>query len=236
MTTEEKLITVAENVPKVYEAGRKAEYDAFWNELQQFGRRTNYACSFGAAWSDKTFKPKYDLVPTDSYMMFRSTGITDLKNLPVKLDFSKTTNVQYMFQWSNAKYIGVVDLRNVKGQLSQTFAYTSFISIDKIIFKEDGSQAIDTNMFTESKELKDLTIEGCIGKTLDLHWSTLLTHDSLMSVINALSSTTSGLTLTLSTTAVNNAFETSSGAADGSTSAEWLALKATKSNWTITLA
>ena len=53
--------------------------------------------------------------------------------------------------------------------------------------------------------------------------------------MNILSDTASGKTLTLSLTAVNNAFETSAGAKDGSTSAEWTALVDAKTNWTITL-
>ena len=34
MTMEEKLQAIAENVPKVYEAGRQAEYDVLWDKLQ----------------------------------------------------------------------------------------------------------------------------------------------------------------------------------------------------------
>lgn len=220
-----------------FEAGREAEYDAFWDAFQQFGKRTDYSNSFGAIWDDNTFKPKYDMKPTSGYMMFRSTNITDLRNLPVKLDFSRANNAQYMFQWANIKYIGVIDVRNVTTELSGMFAYMqSLISIDKIIFKEDGTQKIDASMFASASSLTELTIEGCIGKSLNLQWSKLLTRDSIMSVINALSSTTSGLTLTLSQTAVSNAFETSAGVADGVTSAEWLALTATKSNWNIALA
>ena len=30
MTTAEKLQTAADNIPKVYEAGKKAEYDKLW--------------------------------------------------------------------------------------------------------------------------------------------------------------------------------------------------------------
>ena len=52
----------------------------------------------------------------------------------------------------------------------------------------------------------------------------------------ALSTTTTGLTVTFSKTAVDKAFETAEGANDGSTSPEWLALVATRPNWGIGLA
>jgi hypothetical protein len=57
----------------------------------------------------------------------------------------------------------------------------------------------------------------------------------LTNIVNALSTTTTGLFVTLRKDAVNKAFETSEGAMDGSTSDEWLALAATKANWTISL-
>ena len=69
----------------------------------------------------------------------------------------------------------------------------------------------------------------------DVQWSTELSKESIISIINALSDTTTALTVTLSKTAVNNAFETAKGNADGSTSEEWAALIATKQNWTISL-
>jgi hypothetical protein len=62
-------------------------------------------------------------------------------------------------------------------------------------------------------------------KNFNVHWSPKLSKASIESIINALSSTTSGLTVTISKTAKEAAF----------TSAEWSALIATKSNWTISL-
>jgi hypothetical protein len=60
---------------------------------------------------------------------------------------------------------------------------------------------------------------------LNLQWSTKLSKASITSIINCLSSTTSGLSITLSKTAVDNAF----------TAEEWAALENTKHNWTIAL-
>ena len=76
---------------------------------------------------------------------------------------------------------------------------------------------------------------GTLRISVNMQWSPL-SKDSIISIINALSTATSDLPITLSITAVNNAFETSPGAADGSTSEEWTALIATKPNWTISLA
>lgn len=62
-----------------------------------------------------------------------------------------------------------------------------------------------------------------------------LSRASIENVFQVLSSSTSGLNMIFNLTAVNNAFETSPGAADGSTSQDWAALVATKPNWNIIL-
>ena len=90
--------------------------------------------------------------------------------------------------------------------------------------------------FQNLKALEDLTVTGVIGGDgFNVQWSTLLSKASITSIINALSSTTTGLTVTLSLAAVNKAFETSTGANNGSTSTAWTTLIATKTNWTISL-
>lgn len=88
MTTAEKLIKVAENVPKVYEAGFEAGkseggdsfYDAFWDGFQGNGEEVEYTQKFHTwyslatnkplrYWTNETFKPKYDMKPTKAKNM-----------------------------------------------------------------------------------------------------------------------------------------------------------------------
>lgn len=232
-----KLATVAENQQKVYDAGyakgqaegKQAEYDAFWDNLQSNGALIPYVASFGAAWNDATFKPKHNIRPTDAYMMFRSSKVTDLTNLGVEVDFSNCFNFQYAFTFSSVSHIGIVDVRNSKSiKLTQTFAQTTKLhTIDKIIIDEDSGYFDGT--FESAIALTNITFEGVIGKSsINFQWSTLLSKASITSIINALSATKSGLSATLSKTAVTNAF--------GSTTAdEWINLTNTKPNWTISL-
>ena len=59
MSIAEKLITVAENVPKVYKAGQQSEYDRFWDAYQNYGGVMNAYYAFsGPAWNDNTYRPK----------------------------------------------------------------------------------------------------------------------------------------------------------------------------------
>ncbi|MBE7093008.1 MAG: hypothetical protein E7365_07530, partial [Clostridiales bacterium] len=59
---------LANKINDVYSAGKNAgggsEFDLFWDEYQENGKRTNYdGAFFGVGWTEKTFKPKHDIVP-----------------------------------------------------------------------------------------------------------------------------------------------------------------------------
>lgn len=224
------------------EAGKKSEYDAFWDAYQEYGYRTFYYAAFsGSGWTNDTYKPKYDIIPQyqsgANSMFANSYNITDiytaLDEKGLKLDFSKNPDFSYTFNGARS----ICYLRTIDASLSQNMIYTfadmrSCTTIEKLILT-DNITYIGT--FYVCDALKNITIEGIIGQNgFDVSWSPL-NKDSIISVINALSSTTTGLTVTLRLDAVNTAFETTPGAADGSTSDEWLALAATKSNWTISL-
>ena len=64
MSIAEKLSAVAQNVPKVFEAGKKAgkkaQYDEFWDSFPANLDGT-YLFS-GDMWNDVTFKPKRNIV------------------------------------------------------------------------------------------------------------------------------------------------------------------------------
>ena len=206
MSIAEKLTTIAENEPKVFEAGKKAEYDEFWDAFQNNGNRTDYYAGF-RGWNGVSFKPKYNIKPATAYMLLayfddgkasadRIDLVEHLEELGVTLDFSNTTNFQYAFWTCRINRIGIIDTRKASA-LNQTFDIYSGHTIDKLILKADGSQTF-SNTFRSASVLKNLTIEGVIGKNgFNVSWSTALTHDSLMSIINALqdkSADTSGTT------------------------------------------
>ena len=244
MSIADKLKTIAENEQKVFEAGKKSEYDRFWDNYQDKGNRTDYGSGFGSCWTSDIFKPKYDIVPISAYMMFNNSKmaidlVEHLEKLGVALDFSKAPSTQYMFQSSSFTRVGIIDVRASTNSrpLDATFSNCrKLITIDKIYLKTGASGEFNAT-FSNCTALENVTFEGSITKNgLDVHWSTKLTKASIISIVNALSNTTSGLTVTLSKTAVNTAFETSTGANNGSTSTEWTTLIGTKSNWTISLA
>ncbi len=163
-----------EKVNAVYKAGQKAEYDKFWDVYQDYGNRTNYANAFyNIGWNDETYQPKYNIVIVgNGYGCFGYSNITDTK---VDIDISNSTN-------------------------AGNFFYTCFYlkTIKKLIVSEKITSY--TNFFKFCVALEDIAIEGIIGADISFADSNKLTHDSLMSIINALkdfSGTTTTKTLTL---------------------------------------
>lgn len=227
---------MSEAVEPVFEAGKKAEYDAFWDAYQDEGGRTSYESAFSRGWNDEVFQPKYDLICTYCPRMFQYSKIVELKDIldksNVVLDVSGCDTILQMFQGAMCRHIPKIDASNVT---SANYAFAGYGEgaeiIDKLIVSEKCSF---NHAFLESRKLREITFEGTIGNNIDLCWSPL-SKASILSTITALSDSTSGLTASFSLTAVNTAFETTAGAADGSTSEEWTTLIATKSNWTISL-
>jgi hypothetical protein len=222
--------------------GEKAEYDAFWDTYQNNGKRVDYSYAFaGQGWVNDNFRPKYDIIPTAASHLFSAGRITDLSELiektGVRFGTSKVTSVSYFAQYSSLTKIPTLDFSSC-ADLSYLFIYNyNLREIEKVILKSDGSQKFTNYSFGFNESLEEIRFDGTIGQNgLNFQWSTKLSHDSILSIVNALSTTTSGKSVTLSKSAVNKAFETSVGANDGSTSAEWLALVGTRSNWTISLA
>ena len=244
MSIAEKLTTVAENVPKVYEQGKADQEQDFWSTYMNPGNDLSYRFA-GFGWYPTIFKPSVDMKPkTSARGMFTAFNyynkggqtfdlVEHLKELGVTLDFSSCVNMQECFGSAHISRVGVIDIRKSSNKYG-IFATDWLETIDELIVDENY---VYNSIFNGAKKLTNLKITGVIGKNgFSVAQSTKLSKASNTSIINALSTTTSGLTVTLSKTAVNKAFETSEGANDGSTSEEWSALEATKTNWTISLA
>ena len=103
----------------------------------------------------------------------------------------------------------------------------------------DASKSTSANalsgIFEYCYALKFVKFKGTIRTKISFNRSEWLEKECILNVFSCLSDETSGLSATFHERAVNRAFKTSEGVADGSTSAEWMALVASKPNWTIAL-
>ena len=206
-------------------AGEQLEYDHFWDAFQQNGTRRNYQYGFsGRGWNDNTFKPKYDIIiNNDPMRMFVNCEITNLRELlekqGVSLDTSAVTTAQYMFDSCTL----LTEVPHIVCNASAAGLFSWCIAL-KTVSIEVNENTVFSSTFHRCDALENLTVVGTIGQSgLTLQYSTKLSKASITSVVNALSATASGKSITFSKTAVNNAFATD----------EWSALAGTKTNWTI---
>lgn len=194
MSIAEKLTTIAENEQKVYNAGAKSEYDKFWDACQQNGNRVAYTNGFsGQSWTDETYNPKYEIVANSA------AGVNAL------FLYSLITDVK----------VPVV-LKNTTTQ--NTFASASIKRIPLI--KLQGNVKFVTSF---SSGLEYVRFEGMIENSIGFGGATKLDRGSIENIIGCLDPTVTGMTLTLSNTAVTNAF----------TEEEWENLISPYDNWTI---
>ena len=248
----------ASKVDEVFEAGIRAT----WEALQAGGTKTDIVGQhvfFGANFSKKTYKPICDIRPASAYLYYNNCpndvtillteGQVIMKELEEEQgmvhDFSGCASFAKAFTQGLFSELNVIDMS--KATDTQLAFYGGYLSgsvekvplklkrIERLIFSEITTFA--ANMFSYNSRLEYIGFEGVIAQGgLDVSSCVILDKESHIKLVNILSDTTSGLSVTVSDVAVNKAFETSAGENDGSSSAEWTALINSKPNWTIKLA
>ena len=194
MSIADKLTTIAENEQKVYdkgvEDGRTQEWSDFWDYYQNNGKAQGYNYAFaGTTWVNDIFRPKHNFVCTTTQQMFFQSAITDLAGLldsrGLTFDTSRVTWSNQMFMHSSITHIPTINMSKSAGDSANNYMFysQSIHTIDKIVMAE--TVAYGAQIFGLATGLKNLTIEGVIGRTLSIS-SSPLTVESAKSVINAL--------------------------------------------------
>lgn len=211
-TTGKNDATLTEAVNHLKEGYGQGGGDSdFWDKYQDNGNRTDYLRAFGGiGWNDETFKPKHSIRPVNSTNMFSDCRITNLKKLMedrgLELDFSGITynRVSQVFSDSKITDLGIIDVSSCASIGYLFYRASNLVNIEKLILSSDGKTTFAGNEFTSCSALKEIRVEGVIGKTgFNTSSAKSLSKASIESIINALSTTTSGLTVTLSKAAVD---------------------------------
>lgn len=191
---QEKLTTIAENEQRVYDAGHtegvKSEYDRFWDAYQNNGKgmlwgTQAFACTF---WNDDNFYPKYDIVPYQSSTdYFYTNGVTNLRERidgrGLKLDLSKTTSVQQFFRESKTSEVPDMDTSHCKSFIRAFYNTKKLHTIPRLNMTS-ATSVVDA--FYQATALQNITFEGTIPVSVSFAQSSLLTIESLRSIISAL--------------------------------------------------
>ncbi len=219
---------------KGVEDGKKEEYDVFWDNYQENGKRELYTRGFaGSGWNDHNFKPKYGLVPTDAISMFTLSAITDLNELLQKsgsyINLSKANATDYMFYLSSVTEVPFLDISNAT---SVSYMFNKARKLHTINgLKLARTQELGKEFFEGCTSLKYIKFYDFVGSNLNLK-DCPLEYESIYNLVFQLdTATTEEKTVTFSKAAVDRAFETSHGANDGSDSEDWLFLMKCRPTW-----
>lgn len=166
--------------------GRQAQYDEFWDTIQNSGARTNYSRAFANRnFNDELFNPKYDFVASSMYQCFEENDLlTDIRKkgdgTTLVIDGSSISDStgfnRCFYGMSNIQYIGKI--------------------------KSIAAAPWDRT-FQSVTSLEEITLEGTIGTAFDIHWSTKLSRGSLLSILNACNKQEAGVTITLPAKCIN---------------------------------
>lgn len=215
MATADKLTTVAENVPKVYDAGLAS----FVNTMSDGG--TNFSGMFAYLTSAYTF----DEETSDSYMLYinrpnfttiplidTSKGIdfssmfaccAMLTTIP-QLNTSNGKDFNYMFNGcTNLTTIPLINTSNGTSFNYMFYKCTSLTTLPQL----NVSKGTSFNYMFGSSTTNSCTslttisfVENCIGANISFKYCDALSHDSLISILNGLKTVTSTRTCTLGAT------------------------------------
>jgi len=221
------LDEMAAGVGAVYTAGQQDRESAFWDAIQDSGNRTDYRYAFfhtGFTHID----PKWDIRATNGDSIFCVCAKLESVNWE-KVDLSAASSLYSAFAYCSNLTEVDTDLCVPNGTatlLNSVFRNCTALQRVKKITAHPS--AVWKNSFDNCTALTHIIFDGTIGANgLNLQWSTELDRESIESIINALSDTTTGLCITLSEAAVINAF--------GSLYDEWTTVAGAKLNWTINL-
>lgn len=204
------LAELPDKLAEVHAAGQQAQSDAFWDAYQENGDRVHYVYGFaGRGWTNDNFNPKYPMKCNTGAYMFSGTSLLRLDT--DKLDMSAATNFGYMFYGGMAtcflQYICALDMSSAKQAQYMFHSCNDLREIEHLTLPSSPAQLTNMeNMFYKCTNLEEVRFSGVIPLSISFQWSTKLTHDSLMSIINALndySADTSGTTYTLTIGSTN---------------------------------
>ena len=196
MSIAEKFEVIAD---AVYDKGRQDEWSDFWDVYQVEGKRTHYGSAFGVYttshstyWNDQIYKPKYDIRPSNMDRMYQGCKITDLATihyqLGITLDTSNCTNFSSAFANSTSLVHSpeISAIKCASTSFNNVFAgCRSLVTIDKIILPETGNIQFSTT-FNNCIVLENITFEGAIGNNISFADCSLLSAESLISIIKHL--------------------------------------------------
>lgn len=186
--------TYASKIDEISVGSEDSFHDAFWDVWQDNGQRKDYAVAFqNAYWTEKNFYPKYDLKPTATQNMFVGTKIKidlreRLKECGIVFDLSNVTSrCNFTFNSSYFEALPTLDFTNFPVNMYPQFQGCLYLhTIEKVILTRNHTYTNGGGLFNNCSKLENVVIEGEIGNSISFASCSLLSNDSVQSVIDHL--------------------------------------------------
>lgn len=189
-----KVRDMASGVNEVYEAGKKAEYNEFWDAHNMNGHYT-FA---GTGWNKNNFKPNKDIF-VNGYCFYYHNWLgtpynlaEHLENLGIKMCINQGA-IQQGFRLVWVTRLPVLDFSAGVGYWDRTFQGangTPLVTIDKIILPPEGTITGFNGVFDNCTALKNITFEGVLDKSISFSSSGALSDESVDNIIDHLADLT----------------------------------------------
>lgn len=209
MDIAEKILQLKKDFDDAREAGKVSRDKEIWEQYQEGGIEKNYYYAFAnRRFNDFTYNPLYPI------RFISSSGVTkcmyQLSGLTdTKVDIYFNDNAMWAFKDAPT----LVTIRCIHVSEETTFEDT----------------------FLRCNALKNIKVNGTIGQNFDIHYSPL-TAESIVNIIEHLSTTVGGKVLTLKSSAVNKMKFPHTSSESGKIYANFKELYESKPYWTISLA
>ena len=219
MSIANKLVTIAENVNKVYEAGKEASggefydkgygdgYEAGYNKAES-ENPLYYSTTLNNIFAGAVFPDGYESIikvkkapQTSTYIYHQAIGLK--KSKLISDDNTGLINFNHSHRTTTTPTLVEVDLTKYNTNFA-TFQET--FRGQKKLESIDGAMNLSqctnvSNAFTDCNALEDIEfVPNTIPISISFNTCNKLTHDSLMSIINGLAVVSTTQTLTLGTT------------------------------------
>lgn len=232
-------MSIAENFEVIADAVYEKGKEYIWDVVQQKGSRKDYISAF-YMWDIDYIRPKYKVIPTEVNSLNQTFTKSKVKKIEAEyFDFSQkeySTNSSAGCYYTFSTCSDLEEIEDIGIPLVPNYLY-AFAWCQKLHTISSPLKCDENttwgNAFTQCYALENIEIEGVIGQNFGVKDCKKLSGASIVNIFEALSTTTSGRTVTLSQTAVDNMTFPITG--NKGTYNSWTELEQTRTNWTISL-
>ena len=178
-------------VAEVYEAGKKAQHNEFWNSIWNNLTGNNQRAFVGPAWSKETFRPNKDFtISVQGFYYHNWLGTAydlaaHLEGLGVTMKLgTNSKNSCFYYAWFTR--LPKLDFSECSGTFDRIFYGASkLVTIDKIILPPEGTIISFNTVFYGCDKLKNVLFDGIIDKSISFS-DCPLTVESMKNIISCL--------------------------------------------------